>query len=955
MFGRAADSNPPAAGASSALGPISLREMLDAAPDTIFCCDGEGHVSWLSHSFETLTGRNAADQIGRPVQGLIVPGAYTAIARNFLRQRRRRISAATVEIPLITSAGGEARVIAHVRLLERADGGAAFVGVARLGSVPIAASAVAAAPIPANDPVFAMLTAEIEEARSTAQLKGELLATMSHELRTPMNGMMGMTHLLLETSLDRDQRGMVEVIQGSSRALLNLVNDTLDFTKAESGKLEIEAIDFDLRVTVSEITAILAPIANGKGIGLECRVHHEVPSLLHGDPGRLRQVLLNLAGNAVKFTEHGSVTVEVERTWEDDARVALRFAVVDTGIGIQEADKARLFEAYEQADASTARRFGGTGLGLAISRRLVTLMGGEVGVESVEQRGSTFWFTVTLEKQGEIRLESMPDVQIDNLRVLVVDPSRAMCASLVEKLNAWGCRADAVEGGAAALALLQGAASIGDPYRAALIELQLDDTMDGETLGLAIRQDQALDATLTLLMTSVGRRGDAARAREHGFSAYLMKPLNWSEMSAALIEVLHNGPVNADAPAALVTRHSLAEMKRSRTRILLVDDNAVNQMVADWALRRHGYSVEIHGDPRQALEAFGGQRYALVLLDIQMPGMDGYALAGEIRELERREGIALTPIVAMTASTDHGDRERCLAAGMDDYLPKPVDLELLCSMVARWTAPADDAPAEAGESVATASREHALPRIEVVSTTAGDPDVIVEDDTVHRPFSPPRLGLVSVEPQEAPGPAAIVPVEESNSSPLVMDRFGEPAVAVEVAAAVAVPEPVIELAAPSFEPVPEAVVVDPPAASEQAPAFVLSESDIVRMEDGDAPDPAEPTALDLEQLGSMCMGIPALRDSLLTTFLTEIRPRLDRLAEAHQSGDARRLEFEAHSLKGMSGTIGATSCADVFSELEHRARTGELTGLAPLFKRALLEVYRAEQFIDGLNRTRKAA
>lgn len=880
MMDRTPQSSPGGSGGSYSHGPMGLRELLDSAPDTVFCCDDAGHVVWLGQAFEYLTGRNPSTQIGRPYSTLVPPSDHRRVSRQFFRHSRR-MTDFVLDIPLITAAGGEVKASVHVRPVLRPDGGIAFVGVAR--KTEERSPEARYAPVPASDPsresllntIVALemrieeLKAELEDSMSVAQLKGEFLSTMSHELRTPMNGMMGMTHLLLETQLDRDQRGMVEVIQHSGNALLNLVNDTLDFSKAEAGKLEMEWIDFDLRVTVHEIISMLAPIANEKQIGLECRVHHEVPSLLRGDPGRVRQVLLNLCGNAVKFTDAGQVMLGIQRVFEDDDRVALRFTVSDTGNGIPRDQKQRLFQAYEQGDPSVAGKYGGTGLGLAISRKLVELLGGTVGVESVEGHGSTFWFEATFRKQAhEVTpvhaAPTAPDVQIKNLRVLVVDPSCAMSESLIEKLNAWGCRADAVDSPARALELLRHAAGEGDPYRAALIELQLGENGDGEALGRAIREDRSLDATLMLLMTSVGRRGDAARARENGFSAYLMKPLDWTEMSAALIEVLHNDLAHPGDSAPLVTRHSLAEARRSRTRILLVEDNAVNQMVADWALRRHGYAVDIQGTGAGALGAFAAQRYALVLLDIQIPDKDGFALAVEMRELETRMGLPPTPLVAMTGHAGPADRDRCLAAGMDDYLPKPVDLELLCKTVGRWTG---------GEVVDCTDSVHDDDKIKVIAQLAGD---------AYAPREP------EIEPLRMLTPAEVARLESGAS--------------------------IVELVQPM---------------------------------------PREP--LDMAQLEAMCMGIPALRDTLLNTFLTEIRPRLERMIEAHAARDARRIEFEAHSLKGMAATIGATACAEIFSDLEDLAREDRLVGLAPHFKHAVLEVYRAEKFIAGLDRDALAA
>ncbi len=912
----------------------------------------------------------------RPDGGIIFVGSARMLGPDEGRVAVATLGTATAAEPAPAPGSGRASstdsAAAPSPAERRGRGGLAaalsFLTRGKGAGVPASPTAAPASPPTGTSPAAAeperleQLRSELEEAQALARSKTEFLATMTHEIRTPMNGMLGMAHLLLETDLDGEQRGMVEVLLHSGQVLLDLVNDTLDFSRVEAGKLELENIPFDLRVATNEIATLLAPVANEKGLHLDCQVHHEVPSRVKGDPGRLRQVLLNLGGNAVKFTEQGSVTLSVGRLREDESTVTLRWTVADTGIGMSDEQRSRLFQAFTQGDISISRRYGGTGLGLAISSRLVALMGGTMGLDSEPGQGSRFWFDVTLEKQGEMAAPapSPSRAELAGLRVLAVDPSAAMRRSIAAKLEAWGCRVEAAEDGEQALETLHAAVQAGDPFRFALIERELPG-MNGEELGAAIRADGAHDGTLTALVTAVGRRGDAARARARGFTAYLMKPLDWEELATALAEMLH---VASTTPAGetppLVTRHSLAEARRSRMRVLLVEDSAVNQLVAEWTLRRLGYGLRTVGTVQAALAAWEQEPFDLVLLDLALPDGNGLELAQQLRA--REAPGRHVPIVAMTGSTEIGDREKCLTAGMDEYLPKPVDLGLMCRVVERLTV---------GASLHEDGIEGENPGGEETGGGPGaraalEPDpsriaVVVDDAPLLRAVEAAEAEVDGVRVRESSLPEAAGEgvAAELGQAPEGFESTNAAAIlAARAAAPVGEDAPPRENAAPQAAEAPPAEAQPSPAPeAPPAPAIEpLSLADVTPL----GPSPAEsapesPPALDLARLEQTCMGIPALRETVINAFLTEVRPRLENLGRAVNARDAHRVEFEAHGLKGMCGTLGALACAEVFTELERLGRADTLDGATRVLKRAYLEVTRAEQFLATQDRERKAA
>jgi len=543
-----------------------------------------------------------------------------------------------------------------------------------------------------------------ESAEAASRSKSDFLATMSHEIRTPMNGVIGMTELLLSTPLTARQRKFSEAIQRSGRDVLKVIGDILDYSRVEAGQLVIEPIGFDLQVACEDVVEMVSPRAEEKGLSLIVRYAPNAPRRVVGDAGRIRQVLTNLVGNAIKFTHEGYVLINVECTGLTSATASMRFIVEDTGIGTPEDKLNQIFGRFAQASADVAREYGGTGLGLAISKHLVELMGGSIGVQSREGVGSRFYFTLFLELDRGAPAAAEPRADLTGVRVLIVDPSAVNRRVFYEQVTAWSMEADTVASSTDAVKRLRAMAEEGRPYQIALIDDQMP-SIRGESLGRTIKSDPVLSETLLVLVTALGQRGDAQRMQELGYSAYLTRPIRQSELMDA-IATLWSAHLRGEE-IGLITRHTIAENRgalaqaREKTaatinaRVLVAEDNYVNQQVAREILQSFGCLVTVASDGEQAALLQRAENYDIIFMDCQMPKKDGFESTAEIRRTEGDNQH--TPIIAMTAHAMKGDRERCLAAGMDDYVSKPVDPQSILNILQRWLPEqARAAEAEAG-------------------------------------------------------------------------------------------------------------------------------------------------------------------------------------------------------------------------------------------------------------------
>jgi two-component system, sensor histidine kinase and response regulator len=653
-----------------------LRGVLQVLPDVLFRIDSGGKVVYLRHDSSVAL----PIPVGGPEQA-VTPASAAAQFQEAMRTLLRSNAAVAFEY---SNRDGERDLFYEARLLPFLSG--EIVGIVRdITERKHSENALRTSQgelLSANTQLI-FTNGELKEARLAAEAaneaKGEFLANMSHEIRTPMNGIIVISELALLTDLTGEQREFLTIVKSSADALLGVINDILDFSKIEAGKLELDSVAFSLRNLLAEVIKGLALRADQKGVELLCSVEHAVADQLVGDPGRLRQVVINLLGNALKFTHSGEIVVSVALDSSDSSQTFLHFSVRDTGIGISEIQQTRIFNSFEQADTSTTRKYGGTGLGLSISRCIVEMMGGRVWVESASGTGSTFHFTATLGTAANVEdpANTLDISSVRNLSVLVVDDNATNRHILQRLLIERDMKPVLADSGMAGIAAIEKAASQGQPFDLILVDAYMP-PMDGFEFVRKILVDSSLAPITVMMLTSSRQVNDVKRCRDFGVSHHIVKPILETQLLKTIIGVRTNEPEYAK-PARSQSSQVQAGVG---LRILVAEDNTVNQRLAVLLLQKMGHTVMVAGDGQKAIDCLEREPFDLILMDVQMPEMDGFSATAAIRLNEQRTGERI-PIIAMTANAMKGDRERCLAAGMDDYVSKPINRQDLTDAIAR--------------------------------------------------------------------------------------------------------------------------------------------------------------------------------------------------------------------------------------------------------------------------------
>jgi PAS domain S-box-containing protein len=648
-----------------------LRTVIDNIPDFIYAKDVNGRFLVANIAVARNLGMTPDQLLGKHDFDLFP----REVAQSFHDDEQTLIYSGTPLVDreeVVTDAAGQPRdfLTSKIPVLDDRGQVTGLVGIGR--------------DITLRTRMVAEMRAAREAAEAANRSKSEFLANMSHEIRTPINGVLGMAELLLDTSLDHTQRDYARTIHESGKALLTVINDILDFSKIEAGKLDLEQIDMDLRSTVEDVGRMIALQAHRKRLELALDIDPELPLAVKGDPGRLRQILTNLGSNALKFTAAGEVAIEAKVVESNSTGTLVRFEVRDTGIGIPADRIERLFQPFSQVDASTTRQFGGTGLGLSIVRRLTDLMGGKCGVSSVPGSGSTFWFTLRFAPADQtVQPRTTTPLTLKDRRVLVVDDNQTNLKILAGQMARCGVLATCVSSAGVALERMRMAAAAGLPYEVALLDHDMPD-IDGSLLGALIKEDPAINSARIVLLTSSGQPGESSHFSRMGFAAYLLKPVSHGDLVDTLMIVLGAAPDDRDAPKPpIVTQHELLAMRarEKRMHVLLAEDNLVNQKVGVKLLEKIGCTVEVATNGKEAVRAWESGHFDVILMDCQMPELDGYQATQQIRA--RESASHRTPIIALTAHAMKGADEECRAAGMNDYITKPIDSESLRACLVR--------------------------------------------------------------------------------------------------------------------------------------------------------------------------------------------------------------------------------------------------------------------------------